>query len=122
MSEDTNGQPLVDLIRAQTDPESPIVRAGLERAVRAWTDSADDMDNMLRLGMVATVVQAVVAAQYRGPTALVVVNDDLPVDAALDVVLAAADVFATAARVGHPQAWEYAAAAAQLRSAVEDTQ
>ncbi len=122
MSEQTSAQPLVDLIRAQSDPGSPIVRAGLERVVRAWTDGVYEVDEALRLGTVATMVQAVVAAQYRGLPALVVVGDGLPLDSALDLVLAAAGVFAAAARLGHPRAWEYAATAAQLRAAVGDVQ
>lgn len=124
MSEVTGARPLVDLIRAQTDPGSPIVRACLERVVRAWTDgacAAYDPDG-LRLGMAAIAVQAVVAAEFRDLPTLVMVGDPLPIEVAVDVVLAAADVFAWAAGGEHPRAWEFAAAASQLRSAVEVVQ
>ncbi len=119
MSELTSTQPLVDLIRAQTDPGSPIVRAALERVAWSWADGAYDVADGVRLGMAAIAIQAVVAAEFPGLPALVVVGDALPLDVAMAVVLAAADVFASAARAKHPRAWEFAAAASQLRSAVE---
>jgi hypothetical protein len=111
---------LAELVRAQLDPEQPIVRAALDHAVKAWLSLTGTDAEIARWGLFATAVQAVTAAIYGGPAALIV--DDAgggDAHAIAALVHAAADVFARAARLPLPRAWEYAAAAAQLRDAAD---
>jgi hypothetical protein len=111
---------LAELVRAQPDPEQPIVRAALDHAVKSWLSLTGTDAEIARWGLFATAVQAATAAIYRGPATLIV-DEAGAVDrhAVAALVHAAADVFAGAARHPHPRAWEYAAAAAQLRDAAD---
>ena len=107
----------------QVTPDDPAVRAGLDLVVRPWLDGIHTGAEAMHWGEFATTVQAVIATLWTGQanaamqTGTAVPGRDLNQAASALVLACEALCTRAAATAEEPQAWTYAAAAAQLADA-----